>query len=282
MQAMMDDLRLDPGAMAELVDTFHRTADVRPWNRFTAFQWEAIDADRLTAEQRSALAFVTFIEDHLPGYFAEYSRLFPVNQDTSLDEFVHNREVYRFTVKWAQEEDRHAHVLFMYQVRAGLTSAERLRAQLADEGRKRFLLPYREPAQLFLYALVQEKATQLYYQQFAGVVEEPVLHRILVHLVRDESRHFAFFASVAGAYVERFGDRFLTLAKDVVEGFKMPLAGTMRNYWRWALQVADAVGGYDHTAAYEELVRMVRRFADAPTTSKSHELVDLVRAIRTL
>jgi acyl-[acyl-carrier-protein] desaturase len=282
MQAVMDDLRLDAGTMAALVDTFHLTADARPWNRFTAFPWDTIEPDRLTVEQRSALAFVTFIEDHLPGYFAEYSRVFPVDHDISLEDFIHNREVYRFTIKWAQEEDRHAHVLFTYQVRAGFSSAERLRAQLAEEGRKQFLLPYREPAQLFLYALVQEKATQLYYQQFASVVAEPVLHRILVHLVRDESRHFAFFASVAGAYVERFGGPFLARAKDVVEGFKMPLASTLRNYWRWALRVADAVGGYDHTAAYEELVRVVRRFADAPTASKSHELVDLVRAIRSL
>jgi acyl-[acyl-carrier-protein] desaturase len=277
-----NDLRLDAMVMSGLVDSFHLTADARPWNRFTAFRWEAIDAERLSEPQRSALSFITVIEDHLPGYFAEYYRVFPMDETASLRDFIHNREVYRFTVKWAQEEDRHAHVLFTYQARAGLAAPEWLRAQLAEEGRKRFVLPYQEPAQLFVYALLQEKATQLYYQQFANVVSEPVLHSILVHLVRDEARHFAFFAAVARAYAERFGDRYLASAKAVVEGFKMPLATTLRNYWRWALRVADAVGGYDHTVAYEELLRVVRRFADAPTASKSHELVDLVRAIRAL
>ncbi|HEU5319455.1 MAG TPA: acyl-ACP desaturase, partial [Methylomirabilota bacterium] len=205
---------------------------------------------------------------------------FPLDEGTGLDEFAHNREVYRFSIKWAQEEDRHAHVLFTYRVKAGLDSAAALRRTLAVEGRRLFTLPPQGPAELFTYTLLQEKATQLFYQQFASVVREPVLRRILVVLARDEARHFAFFARVVGAYVERYRGPAVAGMKDVIAHFKMPLATTLTNYWRWALRISEDVGGYDHTAAYEHLVRVVRRYADAGTASRTHDLADFVRRVR--
>jgi hypothetical protein len=272
---------LDSSTLACLVDDYSATADSRGWNRFEAFAWEEIRAERLTADQRSAVAFMTYIEDHLPGYFAEYHRLFPVDETPAPAEFIHNRELYRFTVQWAHEEDRHAHTLFTYQVRSGLASAEELRRDLAVEGQKRFCLGQLEPVQAFTYTLVQEKATQLFYRQFASVVQEPVLRRILVHLARDESRHFAFFVKVVEAYLQQFGPAVIPAMKEVVRDFKMPLATTLRNYWRWALRIEQA-WGYDHTAAYEELVRVVKRTADARENSRAHDLTQFVRAIREL
>ncbi len=274
--------RLDVATMAALVDDFFLTADARPWNRFSAFDWQRIDTDRLAHEQRSAVAFITVIEDHLPGYFAEYQRLFPVDDTVPLAEYLHNREFYRFAARWAQEEDTHAHVLFLYQVKSGLASADHLRRELGVEGQKRFALDHRHPVQVFTYTLLQEKATQLYYQQFAHMVEEPVLQSILLHLARDEARHFAFFAKVMEAYLHRFGAQLLPAMKEVLQGFKMPLATTLRNYWRWSLKIANAAGGYDHAAAYEALIRVVKRSADAPTWSKAQDLVNFVRAVRAL
>ncbi len=159
--------RLPATAMGSVVDGYFEALDVRPWNRFNAFAWNELRPELLTADQRSALSFITLIEDHLPGYFLEYQHLFPVDESVSVDDFVHNREVYRFSVKWAQEEDAHAHVLSTYQVRAGLETADGLRQTLAAEGRKPFQLPHTDPVQIFTYTLLQEKATQIFYQQFA-------------------------------------------------------------------------------------------------------------------
>src|SRR5262249_33013094 len=148
-----------------------------------------------------AVAFITYIEDHLPGYFLEYQRLFPVDAAAPPGDFLHNRELYRFSVKWAQEEDAHAHVLFAYQVRAGLADPDALRAKLGGAGQKPFRLGVPEPIQVFAYTLIQEKATQLFYQQLGHAVEEPVLKEILRQLARDEARHFAFFSRVVRAYL---------------------------------------------------------------------------------
>jgi rubrerythrin len=273
-------VRLETGAVAALVDEFLDTADSANWNRFRDLDWVGFRPELLTDAQRSAVRFITTIEDHLPGYFAEYHRYFPTDPGVPADAFAFNREVYRFTVRWAQEEDRHAHALFLYQVRSGLCGADELRAGLAEEGRKPFRLDLREPVQMFAYTLVQEKATQLFYQQFARAVSEPVLKALLNRLARDEARHFAFLARVVEGYVERFGEAVVAPMQEVLQTFKMPLADTLRNYWRWSLVVAEAAGGFDHTEAYESLVEAVTRAADSGTRARAADLAAFVRRLR--
>jgi acyl-[acyl-carrier-protein] desaturase len=266
--------------MGELAEGYFRELDKKPWNRFTDIPWESLQPEQLPAEHRSALVFITFIEDHLPGYFQEYQRAFPLHPGVPIEDYAHHRELYHFTLKWAVEEDAHAHVLSTYQLKAGLETPESLRSKLAEEGRKPFILTVNEPVQVFTYTLIQEKATQIFYQQFAKVVTEPVLRHILLALVRDEARHFAFFSRVMQRYIQVFGAELLPAIKDTLMHFKMPLSSTLRGYWRWALRISDAVGGYDHSEAYEDLVRVIQECADAPTWSKAHDLVELVKAIR--
>ncbi|WP_261560583.1 acyl-ACP desaturase [Frankia tisae] len=266
--------------VADAVVSFMRSSPVgRRWDVESAFAWSTVDADRLTEGQRSAVAFITYIEDHLPGYFGLYARRFPLDESVDLDAFVHNRELYHFTVRWAQEEDSHARALFEYQVAAGLSDPARLRIELGREGRKPFTLPHEHAVSLFAYALVQEKATQIYYQQLRAVVDEPVLIDVLNHLSRDEARHFTFFADLVEKSLRRHGDRVVEPIRDVIAGFRMPLADTLRGYWRWALKIADTAS-YDHTDAYEHLIRVVNRAVDA-RTDRVDELTRFVAACRT-
>ncbi|MQY17138.1 acyl-ACP desaturase [Nocardia macrotermitis] len=259
--------------MCAAVDGFLAASPAaRAWDVETAFDWDRAAADRLTEGQRSAVQFVTYIEDHLPGYFDVYQRYFPVDGRVDQDTFVHNRELYHFTVRWALEEDTHARALARYQQAAGMAERSTLRDELAVEGRKPFDLPYRHPVQFFAYALVQEKATQLYYQSLREVSGDPVLAAVLSRLARDEARHFSFMADVVGRYLRTQGDAVVEPIREVVAGFRMPLADTMRGYWRWALRIAD-VADYDHTAAYAHLVRIIDRAVD----TRTEPLDELVR-----
>jgi acyl-[acyl-carrier-protein] desaturase len=275
----VQDMKISAEKMAELVNTFSRSADDVTWNRFSSIPWSDLQPELLTEDQRSAVSFITFIEDHLPGYFAEYNKVFSINEETSLEDCVHNREFYHFLVRWAQEEDRHAHVLANYCVKAELAQDEQLRVNLAVEGRKRFLIDSLEPPQIFAYALLQEKATQLYYLQFRDAVTEPVLKFILLRLAKDEARHFAFFASVIGAYLEEFGEQVIPHIKESLHNFKMPLYNTLTNYWRWSLVVRDAAGGYDHAAAHRELFRVVDKFAASQVHSRTHGMADFLQEL---
>lgn len=278
---MTPSVLLAPGDVETAVSTFMASSPAaRRWEVETTFDWAAADAGRLDDGQRSAVRFITFIEDHLPGYFAEYQRRFPVDPSVGVDEFVHNREIYHFTVRWAQEEDAHARALFRYQVESGIAEPEALRRELAEEGRKSFELPHEHPATVFAYALVQEKATQIYYQQLRAVVDEPVLVDVLTRLSRDEARHFTFMADMVELYLRHGGEAVVDPIRDVVAQFRMPLADTMRGYWRWALKIADTAR-YDHTDAYEHLIRTVHRAVDAQS-DRVEELTRFVRAARTV
>ncbi|MFE9323642.1 acyl-ACP desaturase [Nocardia sp. NPDC052278] len=271
----MESALIPVDEVAAAVDGFLAASPaMRAWDVETAFDWSLADAGRLTEGQRSAVQFVTLIEDHLPGYFDVYHRHFPVDDTVDRATFVHNRELYHFTVRWALEEDTHARALTRYQEASGIAERGSLREELAIEGQKPFDLPYDHPVQFFAYALVQEKATQMYYQHLRDVVDDPILAAVLGRLSRDEARHFSFMADVVGRYLRVQGDATVEPIRDVIANFRMPLADTMRGYWRWALKIAD-VASYDHTEAYEHLVKVIDRTVDA----RSDRLDELVRFI---
>lgn len=272
---------LPAGDVAAAVDSFMLASPcARRWDVESGFDWKAADAGRLTEGQRSAVQFVTFIEDHLPGYFDLYQRHFPVDGSVDQKIFVHNRELYHFTVRWAFEEDTHARVLTRYQEESGIADAEKLRWELAAEGQKEFTLPFTHGVQFFAYALVQEKATQIYYQHLRAVVGDPVLQEILNRLSRDEARHFTFMADIVGRYLRAYGDTVVEPIREVVANFRMPLAETIRGYWRWALRIADTAR-YDHTDAYDQLVKVIDRAVDT-RTDRMDELVRFIEQCRTL
>ncbi|MCG0283808.1 acyl-ACP desaturase [Streptomyces sp. PSAA01] len=265
--------------MHELVDQAVTRAGERAWS-LGDLDWASLRPERLTEADRSAVRFITFVEDHIPGYLSHFLEAFPVaDAEQELERFGFNREYFRFLVAWAGDEERHASALTRYQIETEMATREELLVGLAEEGRKKFTLPYEHPVQSFTYTLVQEKATQLFYRRFLDVVSEPFLKDLLGRLARDEARHFAFYSNLVGAYVARDGAAAIPGLKDVIATFRMPLADTMKGYWRWSLNVADSTS-YDHTEAYDSVVRLVRGFVDTPGEPSVDDLGDFVQAIR--
>ncbi|MDH6623214.1 acyl-[acyl-carrier-protein] desaturase [Streptomyces sp. LBL] len=275
---VLDDL-LPALEMHEIVDQAVTRAGERSWT-LAELDWDSLRPERLTEADRSAVQFITFVEDHIPGYLSHFLEVFPVAEaEQELERFGFNREYFRFLVAWAGDEERHASALARYQVETGMATREGLLATLAEEGRKKFVLPYEHPVQSFTYTLIQEKATQLFYQRFRETVSEPFLKDLLGRLARDEARHFAFYSNLVGAYVSRDGASSVPGLKEVIATFRMPLADTMKGYWRWSLKVADAQS-YDHTEAYDAVVRLVRGFVDTPGDPSVADLGSFVQAIR--
>lgn len=269
---------IDTAGMAAAVDTFLAAQPPeRRWDAEHTLDWSRADAGRLREGERAAVRFVTMIEDHLPGYFDVYHRRFPVDGSVDPGVFTHHRELYHFTVRWAAEEDTHARALARYQRAAGMVARDDLRTRLVGPGMARFDLDYDEPVQYFTYALVQEKATQIYYRRLRSVVDEPVLAHLLQLLARDEARHFAFFADVVSRYLRTYGDAVARPIRDVVADFRMPLTD-MAGFWRWALPMTDAAD-YDPSDAYPHLIDAVDRAVDT-RTDRLDELVRFVDACR--
>lgn len=270
---------VEPAVMRALVGDAVARGARRQW-AIEDLDWAALRPERLTDTDRSAVRFLTFIEDHIPGYLTYFMELFPLTDRESIEDFCFNREYFRFLIAWAYDEERHASALTRYQIDAGISDPDKLLVELATEGAKKFDLPYEHPVQAFTYALVQEKATQLFYQRFKEVVTEPVLRDLLTRLARDEARHFAFYTNLVGEYVTRHGFAATVPGiKDVLGTFRMPLADTLKGYWRWSLKVADAAA-YDHTEAYDAVVRLVSGFSGARGDASAADLAEFVHQLR--
>lgn len=268
-----------PATMHAMANDAVRRAAERSWSIDT-LDWSTLRPEELTDTDRSVVRFITFIEDHIPGYLTYFLNAFPVTgEDLAIEEFCFNREYFRFLVMWAHDEERHASVLTRYQIEAGINDLETILIELAEEGRKQFILPYEHPVQAFTYTLVQEKATQLFYQRFRQVAAEPLLRELLSRLARDEARHFAFYSGLVGAYLQRDGATTVPNLKDVLATFRMPLANTLKGYWRWSLTIADATA-YDHTEAYEAVLRLVNGFLDTSGQATADDLGSFVAALR--
>ena len=244
------------------IDGYNRLADDSNWNRFKSLHWNELNPSLLTEGQKNAVVFVTYVEDHLPGYFSEYQSLFPIETD-SMALSLHNRELFHFTVRWGLEEDRHAQALALYQYHAGIEpDRNRLEEKLIIENRKPFSIGFSQPVQVFTYTLLQEKATQLYYQSLSRVVKEPVLNRLLIYLTKDESRHFGFFSEMVDSFVESYGEKVLTLIEEVTLNYKMPLHNTMEDYRRRAILMAREAPGYDRMLPQKVLMRQLKRLGE--------------------
>ncbi|MFD2414970.1 acyl-ACP desaturase [Amycolatopsis pigmentata] len=271
---------VDPTLVAQLVGQTTDRARQQQWS-IDDLDWAGLRPELLTDEDRSAVRFITMIEDHIPGYLAYFIQVFPVTgADLEIEDFCFNREYFRFLISWANDEDRHALVLTKYQIEAGVSTPEDLVVELATEGRKRFALPYERPIQAFTYTLIQEKATQLFYQLLKDAISEPVLGDLLNRLARDEARHFAFYNKLVSSYVERHGlASIVPDLKDVLETFRMPLADTLDNYWRWSLKIANQLS-YDHTEAYESVARLVESFVKSRGEPSTEDLLSFIARIR--
>ncbi|MFE2185608.1 hypothetical protein [Streptomyces sp. NPDC059455] len=136
---------IGPGEIQRLTRKAVSRADTRQWS-IDELAWATLRPEKLTDTDRSVVRFITFIEDHIPGYLTYFLDAFPVSgRDLAIEEFCFNREYFRFLISWANEEERHASVLTRYQIEADISDPETLMRELAEEGRKKFALPYENP-----------------------------------------------------------------------------------------------------------------------------------------
>ncbi len=267
--------------LRNVVRGFNQIADDSNWNRFRDLPWDSHRPELLTDGQKGAVSFVTIVEDHLPGYFQEYQKLFPIETAPNITEAIHNRELFHFTVRWGLEEDRHAQALALYQINSGIEpSEEALEEQMIAENLKDFSIGFSEPVQVFTYTLLQEKATQMYYQSLAKGVTEPVLLKLLGYLSKDEARHYAFFSQMVETFIRTFGEEVLPKIEEVVFNYKMPLHNTMKDYRRRAIKMAREAPGYDRNAPQSVLVSLLEKLAQKENIPAAPAVLKMAQKIR--
>jgi len=267
-----------PGvADAALYDYFRRS-DKLGWSPYDLTEDSQLQTiarpERISEVQLSAVKTVLFVEDHLPGYLAEYLRIM-TDPELPDDQQVMNRKVLHFTCRWVAEEDRHAHVLEMYLTKTGLVSAPDLEQETLRERRTAYTFPFDHRTNLvegFIYLALQEKATHLYYRALGQDIDEPLLKSVLGRMGADEASHAAFFYNIL---VESFkGDLDLLARKvtAVAQEFKMPVQNNLLNYRRQLLGMMRAAPSYKHPDVFANMMDAV----DRASKKYSRDALDLV------
>jgi len=265
-----------------VVDKYFTRFERSGWNRFTAFDWAALDASKLTDLQVGAVRTAQLIEDHIPSYTSEYFRLFPLHSDLAPEVLEYRRQLVRFVSRWTADEDRHAHTLENYLRNCGQVDIDELEKEMAET----IVRPYTAPAEhslpLAVYTSVQEKATQLFYGCLGAASEEPVLKSVMAELNADEARHCGFFVDLLRLHLADATSEDIRAMKEVVDEFGMPLADVVTNYRRRSIKMMRAAPGYDFRSAFEILERALRGFAEAKTDSRTNGLADLLKAVEAI
>jgi acyl-[acyl-carrier-protein] desaturase len=250
------------------------------YNRFHDFDWgqlkESVQRSSLRDLHVGAVETAMLVEDHIPGYASEYLRLFSLDEERTDAEAWQRRQVLHFVFRWVAEEDRHAHCLELWLRHSGRRDPKDLMALMVTEGRKHYVVPHEDPTQLFSYAALQEKATQLYYSCLRQAVDEPVLRAVLARLSQDEARHCHFFSQLVLDGLQRATTRQVAQLREALEQFQMPLAMMLENYKRKAVQMMRAATGYDYRDALDHFARLVKRAVEARGTARTGDLRELL------
>ncbi|HEV3083616.1 MAG TPA: acyl-ACP desaturase [Gemmataceae bacterium] len=252
----------DPTVLDTVLYAYLRRADRMGWSPYDLVTHDKVRqlarVDRLSPEQRSAVLTVLYVEDHLPGYMAEYLRHMTGPELADAQHIV-NRQALHFVFRWAAEEDRHAHVLEMYLTRTGLMTRAALDADLLRERKTEYHFPYDCLVESFIYLALQEKATHLYYRALAQDIDEPLLKVLLRHMANDEASHAKFFYDLLLKCQQ--GD-LRALAKKVVavaRDFRMPVQTNLTNYRVQILGLMRAAPAYRHADVLANLQQALER-----------------------
>lgn len=239
-----------------------RRADRMGWSPYDLVNQENMRdlarPERLTEVQREAVKTVLYVEDHLPGYLAEYLRVM-TDPDLPDGQYIVNRQALHYTFRWVAEEDRHAHVLEMYLAGTGLVPRGDLEADMARERKTAYIFPYQQVEQGFIYLALQEKATHLYYRALAQSIDEPLLQSILGRMGADEASHGAFFYDLLIKSNRGDLDALAKKISAVAADFKMPVQNNLLNYRRQLLNLMRAAPAYRHPDVFADMMRAVER-----------------------
>jgi hypothetical protein len=259
----------------DVLRDYLRRADRMGWSPYDLVNHDNVRAlarpERLTQTQRDAVQTVLYVEDHLPGYLAEYLRIM-TDPDLPDGQYIVNRQALHYTFRWVAEEDRHAHVLEMYLAATGLVPRAQLDIDMVRERKTAYVFPYQRVEEGFIYLALQEKATHLYYRALADAIDEPLLESILKRMGADEASHGAFFYDLLIKSNHGDLDALARKISAVAADFKMPVQNNLLNYRRQLLNLMRAAPAYRHGDVFADMMRAVDN-ASRQYTTQSLQLI---------
>ncbi|HJQ85190.1 MAG TPA: acyl-ACP desaturase, partial [Candidatus Binatia bacterium] len=183
---------------------------------------------------------------------------------------IDDPEVATFLACWFYEETLHGRALARFLAAAGEPVAPRPRSRATfaqwTEARATAIVSraWRDFVGVHMtWGAINELTTLVGYQRLAAIAGHPVLSDLLSRIVRDESRHFAFYYEQAARWLARPGAA--RVARFLVDRFWAPVGSGVQPADETRFLARHLLGGDDGRAAARTVDRQVRRlpgFAD--------------------
>ena len=224
--------------------------------------WDDVPRHPLSEDARRTLRYMQDIETHTIVY------LRTILSTRAMDD----PEVATFLACWFYEETFHGRALARFLAAAGEPVIPRPRSRMTlaqwTEARATGLVAraWRDFVGVHMtWGAINELTTLVGYQRLAARAEHPVLSELLARIVRDESRHFAFYYRQAERWLARAGAA--RVARFLVDRFWAPVGSGVQSVdetrflARYLLAGSD---GLDAARRVDETIRRLPGFAGAP------------------
>lgn len=236
-------------------------SDFLPLERF---QRDPDSIPKFSPTLLSALELALFTEVNLPWFTTTLSTVFKGTWSCLLD-FVH---------VWTSEEDAHSLLLEVYML-LGRNGDPKARAALRKQVLRAGLLAgdtLTDPLQALVYTSIQERATQIYYQNLARYAEpeDPGLADVLRRLARDETLHYSFYRDAVKLHLEA-DPNYVQPVADILLRFEMPGRGSPGYQERADVAANSGIYGpeqffsqvIDNVMKYWEIDKLMPSYAEA-------------------
>lgn len=205
---------LSPLAGSPRFDRFYRTHEKVMWE-LGALDFKTLRRDLLTPEDIAAVRGAMFVESHNPVYTQRILGYFRGHRD--------EQEMASFVTTWSYEEMKHYLILRQYLETTGLVDQSELEAQLTvvRSGPWGDMEMGFTRAQSFIYTMMQEQFTGIFYKKFAKFTKEPLLQEILRLIGKDEYRHCQYYLDKCQEELAEDKGRIKEV-DEIILGFDMP------------------------------------------------------------
>jgi Fatty acid desaturase len=224
--------------------------------------WDDVPRYPLSREARRTLRYMQDIETHTIVY------LRTLLSTRAMDD----AEVATFLACWFYEETFHGRALARFLAAAGERVVARPRSRMTfpqwAEARATAIVAraWRDFVGVHMtWGAINELTTLVGYQRLAARAAHPVLSELLARIVRDESRHFAFYYGQAARWLARPGAA--RVARFLVDHFWAPVGSGVQPEEETRFLAHYLLGDADGRQAARRVDDTIRRlpgFADAP------------------
>ncbi len=196
----------------------------RNWHPDGSFKWQELRTDH-SSEMNTLVEGFYAVEQYVPDYVSKITNLVRRSRGRS-----------NFQIRWGAEEEKHSDAWLNAMLFLRHRSPKWIEQYTYDLRNDEWPLTWDDPLHMSLYAVLQERATQLNYLSTAVIAKgnseisvfadgrdkDPVLCQVAQTIAIDEAAHYSFLMEIMRLHLYYYPCETIEAFVDVINSFAMP------------------------------------------------------------